>query len=426
MTLDWPAGVLAIAKSPLAVAKLPLTAEGRIDGLHAVPRVDLRMATPGEVPLDTVTALPGLSGSLPADVKLSGRVRLEAAVEGPAADLSARATIDMTSFAVRRGVESLLAAPAVRSTFASRGKQPLAGRITAPSGTLQKLPFENLLADWTWEKGALTLTPELRTFGGTLRGRVEADFANPKSESRVSLDVQGVQAKPLVETLTSMRNVLSGVLTAKMSVASRGLTWDAFSKTAHGDGALSLANAELKTLELMPKIAGTLNSVGSVAGFHVPASLESTRFTTLETRLRLADGRLATPGLTLSGRDVAATADGSIGLDRTLAYQGRVTLGPAVVKSLGNTGRYLADEQGSLSLPFRASGQISAPKVIIEDSIVLDLGRRILARRARDQIQGGAGKAIGDALESGDGKTDPLNLLQQFLKAPATPTPKPH
>ncbi len=426
MTLDWPAGSLAIAKSLLAVAKLPLTAEGRVDGLRASPRVDLRIATPGEVPLDSVTGLPGLSGSLPPDVKLSGRVRLEASVEGPASDLETRASIDASAFSVTRGGAPLFAAPAVRATLASRGKQPLAGRVTAPSGTLQKLPFQNLLADWTWDKGALTLSQEMRTFGGTLRGRVEADLSRPKSESKVSLDVQGVQAQPLVESLTSLRNVISGVLTAKMSVASRGLTWDDFSKTGLGEGRLSLANAELKTVELMPRIASTLNAVGSVAGFQVPASLESTRFTTLETGLRLADGRLATPGLTLSGRDVAASAEGSIGLDRTLAYAGRVTLGAAVVKSLGNTGRYLADEQGRLSLPFRATGPIAAPKVVVDESLILELGRRVLARRTRDQIPGGAGKVIGDALESSDGKTDPLSLLQQFLKAPPTPTPSPH
>jgi hypothetical protein len=429
MQLDWPAGTLEVAKSPLSIAKLPLTAEGKIDGLRATPRLDLEIATPGEVPLDTVTGLPRLAGSLPADVKLSGRARLEASIAGPFADLTTQASVDAAPFSVDRGEEALLAAPAVRATLASRGKEPLTGRITAPSGNFQKLPFENLEADWSWDKGALTLTPALRAFGGALSGRVEADLSHPKSESHVSLDVQGVQAQPLVESLTSMRNVLAGALTAKMSAASRGLTWDDFSKTARGEGRMSLADAELKTVELMPQVASTLAAVGKVAGFDVPSSLQSTRFTTLETALRLEDGRLFTPGLSLSGRDVAATADGSIGFDRSLAYEGRVTLGAAVVRSFGNAGRYLADERGRLSLPFRATGQISAPKVAIEESVVLDLGRRVLARQARDRIQGGAGKILGDVLEgSGGKKTDPLDILQQFLKAPPspTPTPKPH
>ncbi|MGE5275583.1 MAG: AsmA-like C-terminal region-containing protein [Acidobacteriota bacterium] len=426
LTLDWPGGALVIAKSPLAVAKLPLTMEGRIDGLRASPRVALRLATAGDVPLDGVTGLPGLSGALPAGAKLSGRVRLEAGIEGPSSDLEVRASVDAAPIGVLLSGQPLFAAPAARATLAARGKGPVSGRVTAPSGRLQKLPFENLAADWTWDRGALTVSPALRAFGGTVGARLETDFARPKSESRVLLEVRGVQAQPLVESLTSARNVLFGAMTAKLALASPGLTWDAVSRAARGEGRLSIANAELRTLDLMPAVARSLEAVGAVAGFRVPPSLESARFSGLDTALRLADGRLATPGLSLSGRDVSATADGSLGLDRSLSYEGRVTLGPALVKSLGSAGRYLADERGSLSLPFRVSGQVAAPKVSIDERVVLDLGRRVLAREARERLQGGVGKAVGDALEgSGGQKTDPLDILQRLLERPSpTPTPR--
>jgi hypothetical protein len=426
LTLDWPGGSLVIAKSPLAVAKLPLTVEGRIDGLRASPNVQLHLATSGDVPLDGATGLPGLSGALPAGAKLSGRVRLEAGIEGPSSDLEARASVDAAPIGVLLSGQPLFAAPAARATLASRGKGPVSGRVTAPSGRLQKLPFENLAADWTWDKGAFTVSPTLRAFGGTLGARLETDLARPRSESRVALEVRGVEAQPLVESLTSARNVLLGTLTAKLALASPGLTWDAVSRGARGEGRLSIADAELRTLDLMPAVARSLEAVGQVAGFRIPPALESARFSGLDTALRLADGRLATPGLSLSGREVAATADGSLGLDRSLSYEGRVTLGPALVKGLGNAGRYLADERGSLSLPFRVSGEVASPKVSIDERVVLDLGRRALAREARERLQGGVGKAVGDALEGGGGKNaDPLDILQRLLEPPPpTPTPR--
>ena len=144
--------------------------------------------------------------------------------------------------------------------------------------------------------------------------------------------------------------------------------------------------------------------------------------------MKLADGRLATPDLTMSGRDVSVTADGSIGLDRTLAYQGSIQLGPSIVKSLGNTGRYLADSTGRIALAFRASGPLTAPKVTIDESVVLDLGRRVLAREAQEKIGGAAGKMLGDVLDRGDGKkADPVDILQQLLRPPRpTPTAAPH
>ena len=159
----------------------------------------------------------------------------------------------------------------------------------------------------------------------------------------------------------------------------------------------------------------------------MPPSLEETKFTTLETSLKLADGRVATPDLTMSGRDVALTADGSIGLDQTIAYQGRIQLGPSIVKSLGNTGRYLADSNGRITLPFHASGPLAAPKVTIDESVVLDLGRRVLAREAQEKLGGSAGRILGGVLEGGEGKKgDPVDILQQLLQRPPPPTPTPH
>ena len=427
MRLDWPNGTLTIGKSLLSVAKLPLAVEGRIDGMRQTARVDLSLSTPGDVAIDAVTGFPGIAGTLPADVKLSGKLRVEAKVQGPSTDLDKRASVDAAPFGVTVRGQPFFAAPSARATAGSRGEGPLTGRVTAPSGTLKNLPFTDLAADWSWHERALTLVPSARVSGGTLGARVETDMAHPGSESRLALTVEGVQAQPLLESLTSLRNVFSGALHGKMSVASKGLTWQAFSKTARGEGRVAVENADLRTVQLMPEVARALSAVGRVAGFAVPASLESTSFEKLQTSLRLAEGRVSTPDLTLSGRDAAVSADGWLGLDRTLSYQGRIVLGPAIVRSFGNAGKYIADAQGRLALPFRVSGQIAAPKVTIDESLVLDLGRRVLARQAQEKVGGAAGKILGDALDSGDGKSSgAVDLLQQLLKPPPpTPTKRP-
>ena len=423
--LDWPKGTLVIARSLFDIANLPVAVEGRVDDLRKAPRVDIRIATPGDAAIDDVTGLPGLAGRLPETVKLAGRVRLDAQIQGPSADLAMRGSLEATAFGVSVDGQPYLAAPSLLATLDSRDKAPLAGRVTIPSGKLKNLPFEGLVADWTWDKGSLTLSPSARVFGGSLGARVEADLVHPKAHSRLSFDLRGVEAKPLLESLTSVRDVFSGSLNGKMALESTGLSWDAISKTARGDGRISVSDADLRTVQLMPEVARTLSAVGKVAGFQVPPSLESTKFDKLETSLKLADGRLATPDLTLSGRDVAVSADGSVGLDRTLSYEGHIVLAPSIVKSLGNAGKYVADSQGRLSLPFRVSGQIASPKVSIDEAIVIELGRRVLARQAGEKVGGAAGKALGEVFDSGDGKkANPVDLLQQFLRPPPpTPTP---
>jgi AsmA protein len=429
LTIDWPSGALAITDTLLSVANLPLAIEGRVDGLRKETRVvDLRAKTPGEVAIDSVTGLPGIAGRLPAGVKLGGRVRFRSTITGPTSDLDTQASLDAAPFSVTTSQGPMLEAASAVATLGRRGNAPMSGRITIPSGKLRAVPFQDLAADWTWNAGALTLAPSASLYGGTLRGRVQSDFAHPETPSRLSLNVEGVKAQPLLESATTLRDVFAGSLDGRMDLESRGLSWDAVSRTGRGQGRLTVADADLRTVKLMPEVARALSAVGQVAGFQVPASLESTRFSKLETSLALSDGRVATPDLTLEGPDVSASADGSIGLDRTLAYQGRIVLGPSIVKSLGQTGRYVADAQGRIALPFRASGPIASPKVAIDESIVLELGRRVLARQAGERVGGTAGAILGNVLEGGGGEgggqtTSPGNILQQLLGRPPTPTP---
>ncbi len=428
--LDWPSGTLAITETLLSVGNLPLDLEGRIDGLRKSKeegmRVELRLKTPGEVEIESATGMPGIAGRLPAGVKLGGRVRLAAKVEGPTSDLVTEGSLEAAPFSVAAAAGPLLETASAGATLVRRGQEPMGGRITIPAGKLRNVPFENLVADWTWKAGALSLVPSASVYGGTLRARIESDFSKPESASRLSLEVDGVQAQPLLESATTLRDVFAGALQGRIALESRGLSWDAVSRTGKGEGRLSVTNADLRTVKVMPEVARALSAVGAVAGFQVPPGLESTKFSKLETSLALVGGRVSTPDLTLEGADVSGSASGSLGLDRTLDYSGRIVLGPSIVKSFGKTGRYIADSEGRVALPFRASGPIASPKVTIDESIVLVLGRRALARQAGEKVGGDAGKLLGDVLGSGDGKqASPADILQQFLRPPPTPTPRP-
>jgi len=419
LTLDQPNGSVRIERSAFALAKLPLTAEGRIRGLPDAPRLDLRIATPAAVSIEDLLArLPGFARSVPRDMKMSGRLRFEAEIHGAPTDLSTRVALDAAALHVTRNGEPILVAPEIRATLAARGKAPVAGRVTAASGRLQKLPFEDFVANWTWKDGSLTILPSLHAFGGGLRARFESDFANPGTETRMRFEVDRVQARPLSASFTaadSPRGV-SGTLSAKMSLASRGLAAEALAATGRGEGRISLANADLRTIELMPKVASALTTVGRILGFEVPKSLESTRIQSIETAIRLENGRVVTQGLLLSGRDVAVTADGWIGFDKTLAYEGRVVLGPGLVRSLGAAGRGIADELGRVSVPFRVSGEVSSPNVDVDYSVLLSLGRRALAQQAPAVVRGVAGRILEHVRERAEGMgTEPLDLLQRLL-----------
>lgn len=156
-TLDWTRGTLVLEKSPFTVAKLPLMVEGRVRDLRTAPRLDLAFATPGEVEIENITGLPGLAGTLPAGMAVAGRVRLSAELSGPTGDLASHASLSAAPFELSRDGRPFLTATNATATLESRGQGPRTGRLKIPVGKLEELPFENLLADWSWDKGTGTL-----------------------------------------------------------------------------------------------------------------------------------------------------------------------------------------------------------------------------------------------------------------------------
>jgi hypothetical protein len=110
------------------------------------------------------------------------------------------------------------------------------------------------------------------------------------------------------------------------------------------------------------------------------------------------------------------TADGWSGFDKNLAYEGRVVLGPRLVRSLGFAGRGIADELGRVSVPFRVSGEVSSPNVDVDYSVLLSLGRRALAQQAPAVVRGVAGRILEHVRERAEGMgTRPLDFLQRIL-----------
>ena len=433
--LDWPHAALTLERSSLTVASLPLSVHGRIDGLRAGPRLDLSIATQGEVPAERVTALPAVAAALPPGVRLSGRVRLTVSLRGPAGDLTVHGSADATPLNLSHDGEQvpLLAAPYATATLESRGEGSRSGHLTIPAGALKRLPFQNLSADWSWDtgRGTLRVAPAADVCGGRIAARLESQLGRAEPLSRVTVEVAGVRGDQLIEATTTTHGAFAGVITGRLSLVSHGLTFEAIQRTAQGEGHLRVSGPNLYTVHLKPEVARMLATIGKyAAGFVTLPSLESTTFEQLDTSLRLADGRLTTPDLTFSGHDAAVEAAGALGFDKTLSYRGRVVLAASLVESLGTAGRYLADARGRVVVPFHVSGTITDPKVAIETSAMVDLGRRLAARLAGERL-GGWWQVLGDAIGTGSlpmpgsgafpMPPSPGDLLRQFMRPRSNP-----
>ena len=403
--LDLPHTALTLEPSSVTVASLPVSLQGRIEGLRARPRLDLSIATQGEVPAERVTALPAVAAALPPGVRLSGRLRVRALLRGPAGDLTVRGSADASPLQLSRDGEPdpLLAAPYATATLESTREGLRSGHLTVPAGAVKRLPFENLSADWSWDpgRGTLRVAPAAELLGGRVAARLESELGKPEPLSRVTVELAGLRGDRLIEAATTNRSKFGGAITGRLSLVSRGLSFEAIQRTAQGEGHLTVSGPDLYTVHLSPQIARSLATIGKYAArILTPPSLDSMTFEQLDTSLTLANGRLATPDLTLAGQDATLEASGALGFDKTLFYRGRFVLQSSLVEKLGTAGRYLADASGRVVVPFRVSGTITDPKVAIDTSVLMDLASRLGARVAGDRL-GGWWKILGEAIGSG-------------------------
>jgi len=418
VTLDVPKDSLVVHRATLSAASLPVSAEGRVDGLRSEPRVDLRLSTPESIPLERIASLAAAAGKrLPESLRVSGRLRLEARVRGRASDLAARLQADASSLGASVDGKPVISAASLHAAVASRGRDRASGVVAAPSGALRGIPFQDLAAEWRWSDGTLVVTPGLRVLGGRVGMRLEANLARADSVSSMAFEVAGLPLDRLADASDSpMRGMVGGTLAGWMSMSGRGFGTDAFGRTASGSGRIRVSQAEIRTVKLLPEIVRTVARYGRAAGFAVPDGLDTPRRFELETGMRFGGGRVETPDATLTSGDVVVRAGGSVAPDRTMSYRGTVVLGPRAVASFGRIGAYLADERGRFEIPFRVEGLATSPRVSV-DLDPLALGQRLVSRRVRDALPARARRIVDSVLERvGGSGFAPLERLRGLFR----------
>ena len=299
------------------------------------PRVELRIETPARSRSTASRGCPGSPGRLPAGVKLGGRVRLAAKIEGPTSDL-------VTAGLARRG--ALLASrwparAAARGRLGAarrsprRGQEPMAGPLTIPVGKAPERPVREPRRRLDLERtGALTLVPS----ASRVRRHVALARSSPTSrQARVRLAPRrstcaGVQAQPLARIRRRRcASVFAGSLHGRIALESRGLSWDAVSQTGKGEGRLSVTERGSAHREAHAR--SRARPLGRRRGRGLPGPAEPRVHEVFEARdLARARGRprRRRPTSRSQAPTSSVAATGSLGLDRTLDYRGRIVLGP--------------------------------------------------------------------------------------------------
>lgn len=318
---------------------------------------------------------------------------------------------------------------AVKGTYRPAGKSSaFQGAVRSSSGTMRDIDYQELQANLGLrDRVAILDKLALRAFAGTYHGSGSYDMREsetPKFDFQSS--VRGMMVKGLlISKFPGAEKHIDGLLDMDIALSGSGKNWEKIQKMLRGEGRMEVKDGVLKEVNIaegaiggVTGISGLSNLISSRVGEKYPEifGASDTRFETLKGTVQIDEGRARTEDLTLSARDYTILGKGTFAfvnrLDFTATFSASERLTEDVVSD-AKVAKYITNEQGRLSIPFRMTGAL--PKVRTRPD------KEFIAKSIkRGLIEGEIGKLLGgkekSSEETGERKEKKPRPEQELIK----------
>ncbi len=280
--------------------------------------------------------------------------------------------------------------------------------------------LENVRIDLKADDGVARLAPfSANLYGGKMQGSLDVDArATPNIAFKQTMSSVAV-GPLLVDTINN--DMLSGVGTVNVDIATQGNTVNLFKKNLAGTSSLALADGALKGIDIAAKVRDIKNKVNVLKGKAVEAASDEkqkTDFSELTASFNIKNGIARNEDLTMKApilRLAKGDSFGDINIgSETLNY----TATPTIVKSIKGQGGENLDELAGIAIPLKISGTFTDPKFGLDtQAIVTGLAKSKLL----EKVGGEKGAAVQELI-GGDNKLDAIKGLLGKKKAAEPPS----
>lgn len=410
----------------------------KVNDVSKSPMIEARIESAGTIAEMLATA--SAFGASVKDVNASGKIALQATLNGPAnrpeainyrasgtldgatitvaglakpvqlRHASFHATPDLVQFEVETPELSLVPAA---SSGGQAGKtstafrQSLRGSAKIGKLVTSELTFDNVQTQFSLHQGNLKMDPlEGTLYGGKIGAAIESDLRQDPIQVQVTTKVNGIDALQLLSSTTGLKQLLSGRLTADGGLRFHLRPNEPLAKSLNGTVKFELTDGRLNGLNLVNEFA----RIGQFLGFSAKAT-SFTDFVKLAGAIKIENGVAQSDNIRLEFGGGSLGAAGTLNLlDESMNMKLMTTLDKDFSRSAGGTqiggflSTVLANEKGELILPILATGLLSKPK------LVPDAGQI-----AKMKLQSGAGivKSVKDIQNAAEGVKD---FFDQFRK----------
>jgi uncharacterized protein involved in outer membrane biogenesis len=244
--------------------------------------------------------------------------------------------------------------------------EKVSGSGTLSAGTIlaRSVVLTNVKAKCLLDRGVIRLNPvSSNLFGGTQTGMIEADMRRANPGYSLNTKLSGVDVNKLLSATTSLKDSLTGVLTASGDLKFIQEPGGEIARTLNGDVTFDVANGHVKNLNI-------LNELSKIGKFVRPAAQGNTGtdLKRLSGTLHMVNGVANTDNLVAMLDAGSLSAKGSINLvNQALDLHMTAVLASSLSQSVGGSqiGGYLntalSNKKGELVLPVIVTGTLANP-----------------------------------------------------------------
>lgn len=253
----------------------------------------------------------------------------------------------------------------------------VSGRISAKQVKLQNLLLENVSINIVGRDGLLNLDPvTMDLYDGHYQGSVQIDARGQQPKYRVNEDMNGVQMGRLMTDYMGEDRV-SGVMTAKVEITTRGEWLSELKKNSNGKIKLALKDGALMGFNLRYSIDKAKAKLKKQPA--PPEQSQSTDFSSLTLSGKINKGVFSSNDLNLQAPLLRVGGEGKADLnDDTVDY----LVNAKLVGSVAGQGGGGKDELKGLLIPVAIKGPFESPGIDVQLDQML---KGIAAKRRADE-----------------------------------------
>ncbi len=432
ITLDLANASLQIAEARLHLSSLHATLTGTVADVRSNPRLALHIATTAFDVGDLLPQIPALTSIIPAPAELQGRAELQATIAGTPRALRADVDLEANDVALKSGAIRVetdtthvsltahlaeprpphvhLALHAHHLVVAQReasapllaatpppGTTPhepqahtrlppvtLNGTVEIAEGRLQHVRFQQLTAEVALAQGRLTTTHQTALYGGFYRGVAQMNLTRGEPAYTLNARVVGVQLAAAMRAWTSVQAVRQGVLTTQFKLSGQGWTWRRLRQALRGDGQVTITDFTVMPADPLPTLTRPVTIVGPLGRMTTYLRLKREAFSLLRARFDIRHGHIFSDDLQLWGEDVAIRANGYLGLDQSVSYNGMLALSGQRASARSLLAKlFLRDAHSRMVFPFSIKGMVNDPQIVVNVKDVLARGKEVLTDKPK-------------------------------------------